>query len=572
MGNCIPRYFKNPQSLIHLLALLSVLLIALFIVTLVTSYLFPIYPDEIAVRVWLSRTIYDFPEKISIYPTCEGFLQKLPVMWFLPGLIEWVIHGNLGDLRILRLVGIIGELTIISILVHQLSNIECKENMVKGSKHSRSYWSVLYSTVFVIAILSIGVLPVFLVTNRQEQIVLPLVALLLAIFANIGRHAGAPIQRNKILWMVLTYLVLTSLILYSHPKGIFLSPFLILIGFQIFRMLENKMFMTFGFLAVMAMIAQSYFAWKHTFQCTTSPDLNSLLKSFYIDPAEIINNPRLFKDDLLQSLGKFHKYIKQLTFQQNVDASYLPFIPVGWSAAIANFFIKMNILVMFIFALVLLPLFYIKDILQGRLASMNLMLIVLLGCVLMGASLSLTKNWYDAGYIYVMLVIVCVFIFVGNNHKSLKQSVVVGSLIYLSCTAIFSQAIFNYRYLPAFWGGFNGPGISIKTYDYPRAISDISASSKACAIDPVLSQGVIFDDYTYLFFQKSQKPMAITYVLYLKDQALADFVAGSGSDGMVMRCTSIPKAYLPYVKKSGSVCCVPHEALLKVTKDGSSGL
>jgi hypothetical protein len=572
MGVSFSSYIKKPRSFVDLLALCSALLIFLFLVTLFSTYLFPIYPDEIAVRVWLSRTIYDFPEKISVYPSCEGFLQSLPITWFVPGVIEWVIHGNLEDIRVLRLLGIVGELILISILVHQLSTVPNVENPTKGSKQSKAYWSVLYSAVFVISILSIGVLPVFLVTNRQEQIVLPVVALLLALLAYIDRHTGTAIRGSREIYVILIFLVLTSLVLYSHPKGIFLTPFLLLIGFLIYRRLENKVLVFFGSIFVLLLLVQSYLAWKHTFQCAASPDLNSLLKSFYIDPADITNNPRLFIDELLRSLGNFDKYIKQLTFQQFADASYLPSLPVGLRATLANFVMKINILVMFFGILLLLPHFYIKDVLQGRLASMNLVLIVLLGCTLASASLSLTKNWYDAGYIYVMLVIVCVFIFVGNKHKALKQSVVIGGLIYLSCTAIFSLIIFNYRYLPAFWEGFEGPGISIKTYDYQRATKEIAASSKACAVDPIASKGVIFDDYTYLYFQKSQKPMAITYVLFLKDQALVDFVAKSGSAGIVTRCSSIPKVYLPYAISSGLVCCVPHEALQKVAKDGASSL
>ena len=572
MGLSFSSYIKKPLGHIDLLVLISMLLIVMFSITMVTSYFFPIYPDEVTVRVWLSRTIYDFPEKISIYPTCEGFLQKLPITWFLPGLIEWVIHGNLGDVRILRLLGIIGELVLISILVHQLTISDCIGDTIRGAKKSMSLRLVLRSTGFVISILSIGVLPIFLVTNRQEQIVLPLVALMLMVVANIDKHSEVQIQKKKILLETSIYLISVSLILYSHPKGIFLSPFFMLIGFQIFRRYKNRGPMVFGVLVVMALLVQSYVAWKYTFQCAKTPELNSLLKSFYIDLSEAIHDPRLFFDELLRSLGNFDKYIKQLTFQQYTDASYLPSIQIEEFATLANLVIKMNTLVMFFGALVFLPFFYIKDVLNGRLISLNLVLIVLLVSVLTGASLSLTKNWYDAGYLYVMLVIVCVFIFAGNKHKPLKKSVVVAGLIYLSCTAIFSQAVFNYRYLPAFWEGFEGPGISIKTYDYQQALNDILASSRACAIDPVASKGVIFDDYTYFFFQKSQKPMAISYILYLKNQALADFVAESGSAGMVTRCTSIPRAYLPYVKKTGSVCCVPQEALKKVAKDGTSSL
>ena len=72
---------------------LSIALISISSVTLLTCYLFPIYPDEIQSRFWLSRLPYDFPVKISGAPTCVStFTQSIPATMYVPGLVNWVLH------------------------------------------------------------------------------------------------------------------------------------------------------------------------------------------------------------------------------------------------------------------------------------------------------------------------------------------------------------------------------------------------------------------------------------------------------------------------------------------------
>ena len=119
--------------------------------------------------------------------------------------------------------------------------------------------------------------------------------------------------------------------------------------------------------------------------------------------------------------------------------------------------------------------------------------------------------------------------------------------------------------------GFSGPGVSIAKYDSIKTRNDLHAASLSCDIDPVQSKKVVVDDYTYLHFQKSKWPMAITYIwLCCDDESTRDiffrqFVSKLDSDGLVVNCTSLLAPLMPFVKREGNVCCIPKNDLKKLS-------
>lgn len=110
--------------------------------------------------------------------------------------------------------------------------------------------------------------------------------------------------------------------------------------------------------------------------------------------------------------------------------------------------------------------------------------------------------------------------------------------------------------------GYAGPGVSIAKYDAIKTRNDLTAASLACGIDPVNSQKVVVDDFSYLFFQKSQWPMAISYIWFLPDdKAIREFFSQIDSDGMIVNCTGILSPYMSVVKREGNICCIPKKEL-----------
>ncbi|MEO7860825.1 MAG: hypothetical protein ABIU05_10330 [Nitrospirales bacterium] len=196
---------------------------------------------------------------------------------------------------------------------------------------------------------------------------------------------------------------------------------------------------------------------------------------------------------------------------------------------------------------------------------------MLFGRALASATFNLPKNWYDAGYLYALLLLIIIFS-IGENYPGIFQKSAARKVfLYLGVVALPSQAVFIHRYLPEFISGFSGPGVSIAKYDSNKTCNDLQVASLSWDIDPVQSKKVVVDDCTYLHFQKSKWPMAITYIwLCCDDESTRDkffrqFVSKVDSDGLVVNCTSLLAPLMPFVKREGNVCCIPKNDLKKLS-------
>jgi hypothetical protein len=223
--------------------------VIVFGVTILTVYFFPVYSDEIQVRFWLSRLFYDFPEKISGSPACTStFFLPIPTTMYLPGAINWVTHGMLQSIPSLRMAGIVIPGLWCSGLAVYLSRRAKAAAIVNGAQLPRGLLSV-YVTGFFIALFSIGVFPIFLATNRNEQLMLPCVVLLLAIFIASSRSAFKAnlLQRFG---LVALYFIAVSLILYGHAKGLFFTPFFLIVAWRLFTSFKSRIPLILGLLVL----------------------------------------------------------------------------------------------------------------------------------------------------------------------------------------------------------------------------------------------------------------------------------------------------------------------------------
>jgi len=542
-------------------AFISAALILVFTITLFTAYSFPIYSDEIQVRFWLSRLPYDFPEKISGTPPCSStFFQSIPWSMYAPGVIDWVIHGRLESLPALRQVGITIAFLWVAGLAFYL-NTRFQNAPAPGNQLSRSQLG-LYITGFIIAIFSTGVFPIFLIINRGEQLILPSIILLVAIFL-VSKHLDTKGNLWQKTGLIVLYFICISMVLYSHAKGLFFTPFFIVVGWQLFSHFKSHLPLALAMALLTLHAALAYISFKYAFQCHELPQFENELKSYSFDPLSLFYEPINFLNQAYHSLTKFPKYLSQLGFQEQADANYLPSLPLSVSAMLANIFIKLNIVIAFFTLLIALPFQYFrKDVTEGRLGTINFALLVLFICALISAIFNIPKNWYDAGYLYALLLIILIF-FLGENYSGLLQKPAARKIfIYLGITALLSQAVFIQRNLPPFLNGYTGPGVSIATYDAIKTRDDLDTASKACNIDPVHSKKVVVDDYTYLYFQKSKWPMAISYIWFLPDdKSIQQFFAKTDSDGLIVNCSGVLAPYMPFVKRVGNVCCIPKEDL-----------
>lgn len=529
-------------------------LIGAFVVTLFTLYFFPIYPDEIQVRFWLSRLPYDFPLKISGAPTClSTFCQTIPTTMYLPSVVNWLIHGTIGTAPGLRVVGIVFALIWVGALIVYLNY---------RADISKTAQQRVFISGFCIALFTVGVFPVFIITNRNEQLLLPSLAVLIGVYI-----FSRQLQNNGRTWqkvgVIIVYFMAISLVLFSHAKGLFFTPLFIIVGWQVFKKPYGLIVFLSAMILVGFHVAQDYFAWTNTFKCPEVPRLMALFKSFSFDPLLIFSDTRSFFDQAYNSITWFKKYLHQIGFQRYTDIAYLPSFRVKPLAQIANIFIKFNFALMFLALLAFLPFQYLKnDILKGRIVTINSALIVLLICGLISAVFNLPKNWYDAGFVYALLLIILVF-FVGENFPDVfRKRITRIFFVYVGLVSLLSQGVFISRNLPAFLNGYAGPSVSIVKWNSEKMQADIIAASQTCSIDIVGGKKLVVDDYTYLYLRKTKWPMPITYIwAENNDKSIREFFSTVGSDGLIVNCTAMLSPYLSVVRREGDVCCIPKNEL-----------
>ncbi|CAD6879859.1 hypothetical protein [Methylomonas albis] len=544
--------------------IISVVAVLFFLVTLILLYNFPIYPDEVATRFWLSRFLFDYPYKISNLPTCtSAFSSIFPLTWYVPGIVNWLIHANIKNLYVMRVVGFFAAgVWVCALFFHirrAIINSYYTENRV-------DYRLNLGLIALFVSLLAIGVYPVFLFTNRHEQLMLPSVVFLICLFSFLNKH-GFSKNLLTIYLLIFVYFTCVSLILYAHPKGMFLAPFFLIIGLKLIvgiRKIFISMILT---VLITLLMEQSYFSWKNFFSCPEIPKLNQLIISFSFDPFSFFYDFKFFLNKCLYSLLQFNRYLFQIGFQEITDANYLPQHPLGPMAKFVNALVYSNIFFLFFGLTIYLPYFYFKnDIVRGQYLTVNAVLIVLAGCVFFSALFNLPKNWYDAGYMYSLLIIILVFFVSANLPSVFPKKVFSVCFFYIVIVGLLSQLIFAHRYARDLQAGYAGPSVGLVGYVYDKNYdSEFSNISSLCKIDLNNSKHLIVDDYTYFYFSSTRMPMPITYI-YLENEPenVQDFIRKSESSGMVVRCDYMPLSLAPLSQRSGGLCCISQENLRNV--------
>ena len=469
----------------------------------------------------------------------------------MPGLLEWAIHGPIDTIVGLRVVGIIIAACWVSVLGRYLYL-----KMKSLSGFAAPILSIIVGWM-IFALFSIGVFPVFLVINRNEQLIIPSVIALIFIFRSVPTDTN---RKSSVLLIILgaLYFFAVSLILAAHPKGLFLIPLFLLVGCRLAFATKCKTVWVLGLGLLVFHIGETYAMYSHAFSCKELPAFENQLRSYSFSPFSIFYDPLDFIRRSYHSVAEFPKYLKQLGFSKQTDASYLPPLELSKWARLSNTFISLNLALIFLATPIALTYrCFQSSTLMLRPLSVNLLLLTLEGCLLLSALFNLPKNWYDAGYIYALQLIILIF-FVGENFPDFLTSRIVKALtLYLVTTAILSQFVFIGRNLPEFRKGYAGPGTTIAGKNFRQIDTDISAAASLCLIKVNSSSRLVVDDYTYLSLRKSKRPMAITYIWQLpNDVVRRQFLRDSGSDGLITMCTGLLDPYQSRLKKSGSVCCI----------------
>ena len=527
---------------------LSITMISAYLVTLYVASGLPVYPDEIAARLDHARIGYDFPYKTALAPMCKHAMLVYPRLWYVPAWVEWSLYGKIQNLLHLRMIGLFGSVLLLGLLVGKLSQNYFKRRV---PIHTNIVF-LMMCLGFVLGVLCIGVMPFFLVTLRYEQTMLCCLVIQVILFS-------LPLKNiHERIFAVIIYFFSVSILLYQHPKALFLTPILLIVGWRLFSHFKIAISVVLGGVLVL-MIGVNYHIWVQMVDCAASPNVAALYSASTVNLQNIWHHPGLFLSEVGQSILNFKRELAHLRFHANSEIGYLPSITMTWTVRLFNKVLFFNYGVLVLSILILSVRAYYQDLRQKKVITSHLLLLGILFCAFLNFVLNLCKHWYDAGYLWALLVCAIVVYLAAHRAWILKQKATYFIMIYVLLVGIFSQFILLTHYWQPFREGFAGPSISLHHYDANKNEQILQKLSLLCQIDRTKARYLILDDATYFYFQQAPYPLAITYLLVGEDaQFLGEIGNKYPSDGMVVRARYLPASLQEkYAIKIDDFICVP---------------
>jgi hypothetical protein len=547
-----------------LTAYLSILALPIFACTVYTALHFPLYPDEVAVRNWHARHFIDSPFQSTGHPFCaESRGLQQPWVTLIPGIWHTLLHGWADSPTRLREIGVVLGL-FLAVGLGLMADRQTSAPSTLATRH-RLLAKCAHVLRVPIAIIGLGVFPIFWVTNRNEQVIFLGLAVALAL------HYGVPQSglrsRAQQVGFALLLMASTALILTAHPKGLFLTPFLVVLCLR--GLTQARLHRAWHVVYLTSTTATAYGAYsffKTAFACSNYPQFERMVRTMSLDLRLVVRAPRLFLHDVFDNLTSAYRYVQNLGFREGSDVGYLPVAPETPAVSLVNLAIHLAVLVIVATAGVTAFRGYVHRARARQFGHASVLPVLLLLAVIVSIAFNVPKVWYDAGYVYALTAL-GLLVSLRENHphflSSQRGTVAIGSFLAVS---LFSQVVFVHRLLPEFMRGFAGPGIALVHHDQDEYEAELSTLDDACRIDPESSSRLVVDDYTYWHYKRSRLPMAITYIEHFiaNTEAARRFVAESDSDGVVVRCDAIPSSYSVVTARTRRFCCIAKSDLPKI--------
>jgi hypothetical protein len=465
----------------------------------------PIYPDEVAFKMLLERYFLNGGFKQSLMPYCgEVFLVPPPYM-LRPAAALWSLVTCLGiDWSSYRILSIV---LLVSLIVTLMVN-----SYRSGKRYS-------WSPVLLVAV---GPAMYGLITFRPEIFLVAGAAFSYFIFRNLMS------QRKgwKILGFSVLALLIYNVLVYGHPKSLYLTPFYLLGYVFAARTIDERRFkilyLSFCLLltAAIAFSAVKFYSIQ-ALSCPEYPRMMKALNQQALNPLDLFKNPGQFYAHLKLVTGKElndHAF-NQICFLEKPDIRYLPKVETGEQLiAVAN---RMNRIVLVVaFASTLIRLISLPfQVGTTHFRERLLVALIWVGLVLPFV-LSLRRNWYDeSAFVGALAVSMSLFAMIPLRVEGAIGTVeaVFQKLltVLLITTTILSSWVIFQKYTTAFREGYAGPGIPLQI---DRSV--VNASVKQLLASRNIPEGtpMIVDDMTYEPLKNRRVIVPITYLLKAMDK------------------------------------------------------
>ena len=469
----------------------------LILLSIAMASLIPLYPDEVAYKVFLEGFISNGGIKQSVTPFClSGFTYK-PSLLLQPAAYFWSLLTATGE-------GWSSYRFIPLSLLIALPGLALWHAYRAGST-----WAIP-----IVSLVAVGPGIYGLLILRPEVYI---IALSLLILYSTNLVDAKKEWRIAIAAMMLTVFSF-SLICYLHPKGLYMLPFALstlwYLSLKSIAGIRGKLIL--GTLSLATILIAHSALTMHSIQYLTCKEVNPIhiamnsqslnLSNLLLAPwATIKDFARLFSNPL------FSRGLHQLGYNIPPDIGYLPTPENSMPAKIVNLLVISSLLTAFLFCISeSLRSLKRAECISGEKALIKILWF--LGLII-PYFVSLSKNWYDAaGFTGAICAAAYTY---GTSNIATRRVKLLGALALAgsSVSVLFVATM----HLPAFTGGYSGPGIP-----FNRSRFDVLHIAKVLISDKEVKgqESLIVDDYTYDAAKHRKSVLPLTYLRMIENNPL----------------------------------------------------
>jgi hypothetical protein len=526
---------------------LSVLGIAIFYIAQWLQM--PLYPDEVALRLWKARFLADGPVEYSVLPQCPSNVKDIPTILRPVAYLFSVFDFSYGW-SFVREIPV--TVTLFALGAYSLLVFERRASAV-----------MLMPAVGLIGAAGAG-----LVLFRME---IPLI--LYGASCAIGYYLL--VRRDTVgLVIVSVYLVVSTLLalfsFFIHVQSLIFVPLGILLaaGFMIQKR-SNALKKLAGLCAVLIAIGASTILAAPTMKCDESPKLQRFF--------DVMTLGGLAKHEGASGVneyleGKLRRYVEKFLFRRQYDNNYLP----GVTADRSNAYFLLNSAIAFAVLLNLLiacgvlicsGIGMIRLLIPDKHSlSENLALVTTAPCIYLFFAaaghlglfiVDVPTNFYRASYIHFSLVMINALALSGFKGPAKLAFWPLG--VFGAVLSILSATVARDEMKPKFLVGWTGPSISLYTNWSTTRLEVIRLAGKCgiAAKDP----RIIIDDLTFDAMRSHTHLMPVTYIGVAYDpqdpdvKKLPEFIRGFGAKFVLARCVNFSFYKIDPDVRSDDLCC-----------------
>jgi hypothetical protein len=509
----------------------------------------PLYPDEVALRLWKARFLADGPVEYSVLPQCPSNVKEIPTILRPAAYLFSVFDFSFGW-------SLVRKIPVIAIL------------FALGSYLLLVFERRASAVMLMPAVALIGAAGAGLVLFRME---VPLI--LYGATCAIGYYLL--FRRDTVgLVIVCVYLVASTLLalfsFFIHVQSLIFVPLGILLaaGFMI-RQRSNAVRRLAGLCVLLIAIGASTILASPTMKCDEFPKLQRFF--------DVMTLGGLAKHEGVSGVSeylqsKLKRYVDNFSFRRQYENNYLPGVTADRSeayfllnAAIA-FAVFLNLLIA-CGVLICSGIGMIRLIIPDKHSLReNLALVTTAPCIYLFFAtaghlglfiVDIPTNFYRASYIHFSLVMINALALSGVRGRVKLALWPLG--VFGVALSILSAAVARDEMKPKFLAGWTGPSISLNT-NWSTTRLEVTSLAGKCGI-AAKEPRIIIDDLTFDAMRSHTHLMPVTYIAVAYDpqdpgmKKLSEFIRGVGATYVLARCGNFSFYKVDPDIRSDDLCC-----------------